>query len=70
MDSRECPEVTEKFVVPRDLSSWLYRVLKRCCIENKMMSWESRMQETLTEREDLSALEDLRIAIQVKSNKR
>jgi len=51
MDSRECPEVTEKFVVPRDLASLLYRVTTRCCIENKVMGWESRMQETLTETE-------------------
>ena len=35
-----------------------------------MVSWERRMRSTLTEREALSALEHLRIEIQVHSNSR
>ena len=68
MGSRECSEVAENFIVPRDLATLLYRVMT--CIENKVVGWESRMQGTLTERKDLSAVEDLRIAIQVQSSKR
>jgi hypothetical protein len=52
MDSGECPEVTEKFVVPGYVDFLLYRVLTRCCTQNKVVSWDRRMQETLTERED------------------
>lgn len=52
MDSGECPEVTEKYVVPGNVASLLYRVLTRCCIQNKVVGWERRMQETLTERGD------------------
>lgn len=68
MGSSECSEVAKNFIVPRDLATLLYRVMT--CIENKVVGWESRMQETLTERKDLSAVEDLRIAIQVQSCKR
>jgi len=39
-----------------------------CCIPKAMVGWERRMRSTLTEREGLSALEHLRIEIQVHSN--
>jgi hypothetical protein len=42
-------EVTEKFVVPGNMAFLLYGVLTYCYIE-KVLGWESRMQETLTER--------------------
>jgi hypothetical protein len=41
-----------------------------CCIPKAMVGWERRMRSTLTEREGLSALEHLRIEIQVHSNSR
>jgi hypothetical protein len=68
MDSRECPEVTEKFFVSGNMTFLLYRVLTHCCIK-KLVGWESIMQETLTEREGLSALEQVRTSIDVHSNK-
>jgi len=41
-----------------------------CFIPKAMVGWERRMWSTLTEREALSALEHLRIEIQVHSNSR
>ena len=41
-----------------------------CCIPKARVGWERRMRSTLTEREGLSALENLRIEIQVHSNSR
>jgi len=42
----------------------------RCSIPKAMVGWERRMWNTLTEREVLSALEHLRIEIQVHSTTR
>ena len=41
-----------------------------CCIPKAMVGWERRMRSTLTEKDGLSALEHLRIEIQVHSNLR
>jgi len=39
----------------------------RRCILKKMVGWERRIQETLTEKKTSSALENFRIEIQFKS---
>jgi hypothetical protein len=47
----------------------LLRILEvRCSIPKAMVGWERRMWNALTERKVLSALEHLRIELQVHSN--
>ena len=46
-------------VIYRHITEWL------CCIPKALVGWERRMWNALTEREVLSALEHLRIEIQV-----
>jgi hypothetical protein len=59
MDTRECQKISENVIVPwnaDNVASLSYRFLSRCSIQKKVLGWECRMQETLTDMEDLSAI--------------
>jgi hypothetical protein len=62
----DCEKIRQLYVIRRFNTVFT----KLYCIPKAMVGWERRMWNALGEREALSALEHLRIEIQVHSNSR